>query len=98
MSREYQTPPVELTPLEKTESLYDEIVEWYADAGEKEQRAAAKLLMVALDKFAIYEGHNWHSLVMEYVDILKHDPEKFQKILLSNRGELKEKPVSGPLQ
>lgn len=85
---------VELTPLEKAESLYSEIVEWYGEADKKEQRAAAKLLMVALDKLAIYEGDNWHQLVAEYVDILKHDPERFEKILLSNRGELKEKSLS----
>jgi hypothetical protein len=88
---------VELTLLEKIEALYAEIVTWYGDADEKQQRTAAKLLMVSLDKFALYEGDNWHSLVMEYVDILKQDPERFQKILLSNRGELKTKKPSDKL-
>jgi hypothetical protein len=88
---------VELTPLEKIESLYAEIVNWYGEADKKEQRAAAKLLMVSLDKFSIYEGNNWHQLVMEYVDILKYDPERFQKILLANRGELKTKKSSDRL-
>ena len=80
-----------LTPLEKIESLYAEIVEWYGEADKKEQRAAAKLLMVGLDKFAIYEGDDWYQLVMEYIDILKNDPDRFQKILQSNRGESKTK-------
>ncbi len=98
MSHEKHLPPVELTPLEKVESLYDEIVEWYGDAGKKEQRAAAKLLLVALDKLALHEGNNWPSLVMEYIDILRHDPEKYQKILLSNRGELKGRQPTDKLQ
>ncbi len=88
---------VELTPLEKIEALYNELFEWYGDAEKKEQRIAAKLLMVSLDKFAIYEGHNWHKLVMEYVDILQQDPERFQRIIESNRGELKEKKSSSML-
>ena len=82
---------VELTPLEKIESLYSELVDWYGEADKKEQRVAAKLLIVSLEKFAIYEGNGWDDLVMEYVAILKNDPERFQKIIESNRGELKGK-------
>lgn len=89
-----EEPPVELTPLEKIESLYSELVDWYGEAGKKEQRVAAKLLIVALEKFSIYEGNDWESLVMEYVAILKNDPERFQKIIESNRGELKEKKAA----
>ena len=43
----------ELTPLEKVESLYSELTEWYGEADKKELRVAAKLLLVALDKFAL---------------------------------------------
>jgi len=82
---------VEFTPLEKVELLYDELVDWYGDADKKELRVAAKFLIVALEKFSIHGGHAWHGLVAEYVDILKNDPEKFQKIIQSNRGELKNK-------
>ncbi|WP_319380696.1 hypothetical protein [Thiomicrorhabdus sp.] len=82
---------VEFTPLEKAEALFDELVEWYGDAEKKELRAAAKLLIVSLEKFSIHGGHQWHSLVMEYVNTLKFEPEKFQKIIESNRGELKNK-------
>lgn len=81
----------EFTPLEKTENLYKELVEWYGEAEEKEIRAAAKLLIVALQKFSTNGGPHWHSLVIEYINILKYDPEKFQKIIESNRGELKNK-------
>lgn len=81
----------EFTPLEKIEQLYQELSEWYGEADKKQQRIAAKLLLVALDKFAAAEGPNWHSLVMEYVNILKHDPERFIRIMESNRGELKGK-------
>jgi hypothetical protein len=93
MSKKHQQ-DVELTPLEKVESLYAELLEWYGEADKKEQRAAAKLLMVALDKFASYEGDSWNELVLEYIAILKNDPEKFQKMLMANRGELKDKPDS----
>ena len=82
---------VELTPLEKIESLYSELVGWYGEADKKEQRVAAKLLIVSLEKFSIYEGNGWDDLVMEYVAILKNDPERFQKIIESNRGGLKGK-------
>jgi hypothetical protein len=85
---------VELTPLEKIESLYSELVDWYGEADKKEQRVAAKLLIVALEKIAIFEGNGWDDLVMEYVAILKNDPERFQKIIESNRGDLKAKKAT----
>jgi hypothetical protein len=88
---------VELTPLEKVESLYQELIKWYGEADKKELRSAAKLLIVALDKFAMHGGNQWDSLVMEYVDILRNDPEKFQKIMESNRGELKGKKPTDSL-
>ncbi|HDY84657.1 hypothetical protein LCGC14_1347380 [marine sediment metagenome] len=82
----------ELTPLEKIESLYHELLAWYGDADKKEQRVAAKLLMVALDKFSVHAGNSWDDLVMEYMTILKNDPEQFERIIESNRGEQKGKP------
>lgn len=81
----------ELTPLEKIEQLYKELSDWYGEADMKEQRIAAKLLLVALDKFAAAEGPNWRKLVMEYVDLAQANPEKFARILESNRGELRGK-------
>ncbi len=82
---------VELTPLEKVESLFEELSDWYGEADKKELRVAAKLLIVALDKFSQHGGSDWRELVMEYVDMLKDDPDKFAKVMESNRGELKGK-------
>ena len=93
--KENQDMVVDFTPLEKIEALYSELTDWYGEADKKELRVAAKLLMVSLEKFSIYGGAGWHSLVNEYVDILKNDPEQFQKILRSNRGELKDKKSTG---
>ena len=80
---------VEFTPLEKIEVLYQDLVKWYGDAEQKELRVAAKLLLVSLEKFALHGGKDWQKLVTEYVDILQSNPEKFEKILEANRGELK---------
>ncbi|WP_341232433.1 hypothetical protein [uncultured Methylophaga sp.] len=93
--KENQDMVVDFTPLEKIEALYSELTDWYGEADKKELRVAAKLLMVSLEKFSIYGGADWHKLVNEYVDILKNDPEQFQKILRSNRGELKDKKSTG---
>lgn len=93
--KELQDMVVEFTPLEKIEALYSELTGWYGDAEQKELRVAAKLLMVSLEKFSIFGGSEWQELVNEYVYILKNDPEKFQKILRSNRGELKDKNATG---
>lgn len=82
---------VDYTPLEKIESVFTELVGWYGEAENKELRVAAKLLMVSLDKFAAHGGAEWQQLVSEYIDILQEDPEKFQKIMESNRGGLKGK-------
>lgn len=82
---------IELTPLEKVEAFYEELIEWYGDGDKKELRAAAKLLIVALHEFSIHGGPDWHFMVKEYMEILKNDPEKFQKILISNRGVYKDK-------
>ncbi|MCX4191400.1 hypothetical protein [Methylophaga sp. OBS1] len=82
---------IEFTPLEKIEVLYNELVNWYGEADKKELRVAAKLLIVALEKFSIHAGAGWQQMVQEYVDILKQDPDKFERILESNRGELKQK-------
>lgn len=86
---------VEFTPLEKVEALFSELTQWYGDADKKELRVAAKLLLVALDQFAKHGGEQWDDLVLEYFETLKNDPEKFQKMLASNRGELRDKDSSG---
>lgn len=78
-----------MTPLEKTEALYEELVTWYEDGDKKEIRAASKLLMVALNKLHEHENRDWESLVKSYLDILANDPEHFRRMLDSQRGEIK---------
>lgn len=78
-----------MTPLEKTEALYRELVDWYGDGDERETRAAAKLLMVALLKLKEHGGPGWEGLVDEYLIMLKNDPERYHRMLESNRGREK---------
>lgn len=79
----------QMTPLERTEALYEQLVAWYEDGNEKEVRAASKLLMVALNKLHEHAGHDWEALVKRYVDILANDPVHFRRMLDSQRGERK---------
>ncbi|MGB7931120.1 MAG: hypothetical protein WCH04_02670 [Gammaproteobacteria bacterium] len=76
-----------MTPLEKTEALYEELVAWYEDGDKKEIRAASKLLMVALNKLHEFSVRDREILVKSYVDILANDSAHFQRMLDSQRGE-----------
>lgn len=78
-----------MTPLEKAESLYEELVSSYGNGSDRELRAAAKLLMVALDRLRTHAGDDWQSLVYSYVDILARDPERFRQMIESQRGASK---------
>ncbi len=78
-----------MTPLEKTEALYEELVTWHENGDKKELRAASKLLMVALNKLHDHGGRDWETLVQSYVDILANDPAHFRRLLDSQRGEMK---------
>lgn len=75
-----------MTPLEKVEALYEELVAHYESGQDREIRAAAKLLLVALDKFREHGGANWKGLLDEYVNLVKENPDKFAKTLTSQRG------------
>jgi hypothetical protein len=72
-----------LTPLQKTD---------YEQGSDKELRAAAKLLMVALEKFREFGGSDWQELVNEYIDILAADPERFRRMLDIQRGKSQPDP------
>lgn len=87
MSKHKKQDSEELTPLSRVEILYKELVNHYGDADDKDKRAAAKLLLVALDRFSNGQNPQWEKLVNEYVSLAKHDPAKFANILRSNRGE-----------
>ena len=80
-----------MTPLEKVEALYEELVTHYGEGEDREIRAAAQLLLVALAKFKKHGGLHGVEMAGEYLDLLKNDPEKLERILRSNRSE-----CSGP--
>jgi hypothetical protein len=76
----------EATPVEQIEALYQTLVAHYGAGEQRELRAAAKLLLVALAKFRHHGGPDWPQLLDEYVQILKTDPARFERMLESNRG------------
>lgn len=75
-----------MTPLERTEALYEELLEHYGDGDEREVRAAAKLLLVALDRFRTHGGPGWSNQVKAFLDIARYEPQKFDALLEHNRG------------
>lgn len=77
----------ESSPLDRVEALYRELVEHYGGGEERELRAAAKLLLVALAQFREHGGPGWKRLLDEYVALVKTNPDKFNRMLASNRGE-----------
>ena len=76
-----------LTPMEQIESLCDQLASHYGEGEGRELRVAAKMLLVAVDRFRRHGGLGWSNLVREYLEIAEHDPEKFERIINANRGE-----------
>jgi hypothetical protein len=76
-----------MTPLERVERLYLELVDSYGEGSDREIRAASKLLMVALIKLKEHGGFGWQGMVEEYLLMLKNDPERYERMLDANRGE-----------
>ncbi|KAA6184307.1 hypothetical protein F2Q65_12640 [Thiohalocapsa marina] len=74
------------TPMERVERLYADLVLHYGEGDQREIRAAAKILLVALAKFREHGGPQWESLLDEYVNALKQDPARFERMLESNRA------------
>jgi hypothetical protein len=85
-SNQHQHTDDHQTPLDKTEQFYQTLLAHYADGNDKELRAASKLLLIAIDKFQRHGGPIWYTLMYEYINIAIHEPEKFELILLQNRG------------
>ncbi|MDY6919507.1 MAG: hypothetical protein SV765_04760 [Pseudomonadota bacterium] len=77
------------TPLEQIESFCLELQGHYQAADDKELRVAAKLMLVALDQLKRWGGPQWESLVRDYVDLAVKYPEKFERVLQSNRSSPK---------
>lgn len=74
------------TPLERVESLFDELAAHYGEGEQAQLRAAAKVLLVGLAKVRDHGGPGWQQLLDEYVDAVKHDPARFARMLESNRA------------
>ena len=76
-----------MTPLEKTEAFNDELVTHYGEAKDREIRAAAKLMLVALAKFK-------NPLRPRGIDLADRmskpaqtqESEKFERIMQTNRS------------
>jgi hypothetical protein len=79
-----------MTPLERAEALYEDLVDWYGEGEDREIRAASKLLMVALAKLKAHGGFGWQGLVEDYLIMLEQDPERYERVLEANRGEGKQ--------
>lgn len=80
-----------MTPLDKVEILYRDLVHYYAEGSDKEIRAASKLLMVALDALKRHGGPRWREIAEEYMQILAENPQKFEKMLATNRSQFEDK-------
>jgi hypothetical protein len=76
-----------MTPLERVEQLYRELVSHYGDAEDAGLRAAAKLLLVAIFELRRHGGAGWAELLDEYVQIAKQDPERFERMVEGNRTQ-----------
>lgn len=73
------------TPVERVEALFDELVLHYEEGNDRELRAAAKILLVALDKFRTHGGPGWATSLEQYCHMARYDPERFARVLQSNR-------------
>jgi hypothetical protein len=74
-----------MTPLEEVEALYEGLLLHYGDGKDREIRAAAKLLLVAIDRMQRHAGPGWRALIDEYLDLASREPEKFALMVEKNR-------------
>jgi len=72
--------------MEQIETKYEELLTQYGNSEDRELRVAAKLLLVALDRFRRHGGSEWSRLVQEYINIATYDTGKFERILQANRS------------
>ena len=75
-----------VSPVERVEQLYFDLVAHYAGGEQRESRAAAKLLIVALARLAEHRPHDWEKLVDEYVQIVRDRPGELERILDGGRS------------
>ncbi|EXJ14411.1 hypothetical protein [Imhoffiella purpurea] len=78
-----------MTPLEKVEALYEELVVSYGDGRQREIRAASKLLLIALFELKEHDNRGWQDLVEDHVRMLRDEPERYRRLIDANRGRTK---------
>ena len=71
----------QLSPTERADALYLDLCRHYEGGSDKEVRAAAKLLLVALARLREHGGVNWDVTLDAYVKIAKNRPDKLAAIL-----------------
>ena len=75
------------SPIERVERCYAELLAHYgAEAEAREERAAAKLLLVALARFREHGGERWRATVESYLEIAAERPDELERILAGNRS------------
>jgi hypothetical protein len=87
-----------MTPLDKIEVLFRDLVYHYGEAKDGEIRAAVKLLMVSLSNLKRYAGSEWYGLAQEYVNIMRDDPAKFESMLAANRSRYDDQTLMIPVR
>lgn len=83
-----------LNPLQRVDQLYEELVAHYGDAEDRNIRAAAKLLLVALEKFQLHAGPDWVKLVNEYLCLVADNPQKARRVMNCQRISADRNPSS----
>ena len=78
--------PDAISPIERVEQLYLDLVAHYAGGEQREARAAAKLLIIALARLAEHRPDDWEKLVDEYVEIVRDQPGELERILDGGRS------------
>ena len=75
-----------ISPIERVEQLYLDLVAHYAGGERREARAAVKLLTVALARLAEHCPDEWEKLVDDYVEIVRDRPGELERILDGGRS------------
>lgn len=70
-----------LSPTERVDALFLDLCKHYEGGEDKEVRAAAKLLLVALARLREHGGVHWDVTLDAYVKIAKKRPDKLASIL-----------------
>lgn len=87
MSNNMSAESVCITPLAEVEACYETLLQHYGEAEDAGLRAAAKLLLVALVRLHQHD-EDWECLALEYIKILKFEPERYARLLAVNRGQV----------